>query len=281
VTPPSAGRAQAVIQERLADDRKQNECLYLTRFAWQLLMTYQEVTTRELRTHVGAAKLEAVAYGPNEVWSWDITKLAGPARGVYYDLYVMLDIYSRYVVDWQVAVTETGELAEVFIADAVARLGRTPQAIHADRGTSMTSKPVAMLLADLGITRSHSRPRVSNDNPYSEAQFRTLKYCPAFPSGSGHSPTRARSASGSSPTTTTSTATPGSDCTPPRPSTSEPTARSAKPVPTHWTPPTNRFRRRPTPGLKILTGTGHARSASARSTVRAQRTLMPILSATL
>jgi transposase InsO family protein len=101
-------RAQAVIQERLADDRKQNECLYLTRFAWQLLMSYQEVTTRELRTHVGAAKLEAVAYGPNEVWSWDITKLAGPARGVYYDLYVMLDIYSRYVVGWQVASPRPG-----------------------------------------------------------------------------------------------------------------------------------------------------------------------------
>lgn len=89
------------------------------------------------------------------------------------------------MVGWQVAVTETGELAEEFIADAIARLGVTPGAIHADRGTSMTSKPVSLLLADLGITRSHSRPHVSNDNPYSEAQFRTLKYCPAFPNRFG------------------------------------------------------------------------------------------------
>jgi putative transposase len=149
---------------------------------YRLLRGHGEVSERRRQArHPAKVKPELVAYAPNQVWSWDITKLAGPARGVYYDLYVMLDIYSRYVVGWQVAVTETGELAEEMIADAVARLGVSPRALHADRGSSMTSKPVALLLADLGITRSHSRPRVSNDNPFSEAQFRTLKYCPAFP----------------------------------------------------------------------------------------------------
>jgi putative transposase len=149
---------------------------------YRLLREHAEVRERRRQArHPAKVKPELVAFAPNEVWSWDITKLAGPARGVYYDLYVMLDIYSRYVVGWQVAVTETGELAEEFIADAIARLGVTPAAVHADRGTSMTSKPVSLLLADLGIARSHSRPHVSNDNPYSEAQFRTLKYCPAFP----------------------------------------------------------------------------------------------------
>lgn len=93
----------------------------------------------------------------------------------------MLDIYSRYVVGWQVAPRESGDLAEEFLTDAIARVGAAPRSIHADRGTSMTSKPVALLLADLGIDRSHSRPRVSNDNPYSESQFKTLKHCPAFP----------------------------------------------------------------------------------------------------
>jgi putative transposase len=107
----------------------------------------------------------------------------GPERGIYYELFVIIDIYSRYVVAWTVAAAETGELAEAFIADAFDSqgVGRGQLTLHADRGTSMTSKPVAQLLVDLGVTRSHSRPSVSNDNPYSEAQFKTLKYCPAFP----------------------------------------------------------------------------------------------------
>lgn len=111
------------------------------------------------------------------------TKLQGPTRGVYYELFVIIDIFSRYVVGWMVSPAETGELAEAFIADAFARQGidRHQLTLHADRGTSMTSKPVAQLLVDLGVARSHSRPHVSNDNPYSEAQFKTLKYCPAFP----------------------------------------------------------------------------------------------------
>ncbi len=111
------------------------------------------------------------------------TKLQGPTRSVYYELFVIIDIFSRYVVAWMVAPAETGELAESFIADALATQGitRDQLTLHADRGTSMTSKPVAQLLVDLGVARSHSRPHVSNDNPYSEANFRTLNYCPAFP----------------------------------------------------------------------------------------------------
>jgi len=135
---------------------------------------------RRQATHPARARPELLATAPLQVWSWDITKLRGPARGVYYDCYVILDIYSRYVVGFTVAARETGEIAEDMIAAAVARHGR-PRSLHADRGTSMTSKPVAQLLVDLGIDRSHSRPHVSNDNPYSEAAFKTLKYAPVFP----------------------------------------------------------------------------------------------------
>ena len=138
---------------------------------------------RRQRTHPAKKKPELIARRPNQVWSWDITKLQGPTRGVYYELFVIIDIFCRYVVGWMVAAAETGELAEAFIADALATQGidRDQLTLHADRGTSMTSKPVAQLLVDLGVARSHSRPHVSNDNPYSEANFKTLKYCPAFP----------------------------------------------------------------------------------------------------
>lgn len=138
---------------------------------------------RRQRTHPARKKPELIARAPNQIWSWDIMKLAGPTRGVYYELFVIIDIFSHYVVAWCVAAAETGELAETFIADALDRQGvnRDQLTLHADRGSSMISKPVAQLLVDLGVTRSHSRPSVSNDNPYSEAQFKTLKYCPAFP----------------------------------------------------------------------------------------------------
>src|SRR5690606_15896173 len=125
-------------------------------------------------------KPELVAHASGQVYSWDITKLRGPLRGVWYDLYVMLDIFSRYAVGWMVAETETAELATEFIDDVI-RVHGKPTVVHADRGTSMTSKSVAQLLIDLDVVRSHSRPHVSNDNPYSEAAFKTLKYCPAFP----------------------------------------------------------------------------------------------------
>ncbi len=138
---------------------------------------------RRQRTHPARKRPELIARRPNQVWSWDITKLQGPTRGIYYELFVIIDIFSRYVVGWMVSPAETGELAEAFIADALAGQGITREqlTLHADRGTSMTSKPVAQLLVDLGVARSHSRPHVSNDNPYSEANFKTLKYCPAFP----------------------------------------------------------------------------------------------------
>ena len=135
---------------------------------------------RRQATHPARAKPELLATAPLHVWSWDITKLRGPQRGVYYDLYVILDIFSRYVVGWTVAAGESAEIAEQLITAAIATHGR-PDSLHADRGTSMTSKPVAQLLVDLGVARSHSRPHVSNDNPYSEAQFKTLKYAPVFP----------------------------------------------------------------------------------------------------
>lgn len=128
-------------------------------------------------------KPELVATMPNQVWSWDITKLAGPHKWTWYQLYVILDVYSRYVVGWLVAPRESARLAEELIADAI-HTQQVPDgqlSLHADRGSSMTSKTVTQLLADLGVLQSHSRPHVSNDNPYSEAQFKTLKYSPRFP----------------------------------------------------------------------------------------------------
>lgn len=135
---------------------------------------------RAQATHPARARPELVATRPGQVWSWDITKLRGPARGVYYDLYVVLDIFSRYVLAWTIAAGEDSEIAKTMLEHAMGVHG-IPEAIHADRGTSMTSKPVAQLLLDLGVARSHSRPHVSNDNPYSEAAFKTLKYAPVFP----------------------------------------------------------------------------------------------------
>ena len=131
-------------------------------------------------THPPRTVPELLATKPGQVWSWDITKLRGPQRGVYYDLYVVLDIFSRFVVAFTVAASEDSLLAKELLEQAMGVHG-IPDVVHADRGTSMTSKPVAQLLVDLGVTRSHSRPRVSNDNPYSESAFKTLKYAPAFP----------------------------------------------------------------------------------------------------
>ena len=126
---------------------------------------------------------ELLATRPNEVWSWDITKLLGPSKWTYFYLYVILDIFSRYVVGWMLAPHESAALAEHLIGETCAKHGIQPGqlTLHADRGSSMKSKPVALWLADLGVTKTHSRPHVSNDNPFSEAQFKTLKYCPQFP----------------------------------------------------------------------------------------------------
>jgi putative transposase len=138
---------------------------------------------RRQRVHPVYAKPELLATQANQVWSWDITKLKGPVRWSVYHLYVILDIFSRYVVGWMVALRETAELAEQLIADTIAKQHIPPGTLtlHADRGTSMRSKPVAALLIDLEVARTHSRPHVSDDNPYSESQFKTLKYRPEFP----------------------------------------------------------------------------------------------------
>ena len=173
--------APAQVWARLLDDG-----IYLCSIStmYRLLAVVGENRERRRqRTHPARKKPELIATAPNRVWSWDITKLQGPERGVHYELFVIIDIFSRYVVGWMVSPAETGELARDFIEAAIAGQGidRDQLAIHADRGTSMTSKPVAQLLVDLGVARSHSRPHVSNDNPYSESQFTTLKYCPAFP----------------------------------------------------------------------------------------------------
>jgi putative transposase len=138
---------------------------------------------RDQLRHPAYAKPELLATGPNELWSWDITKLSGPAKWTYYYLYVILDVFSRYVVGWLVAHRESAALAKRLIAHTCERQGIEPGqlTVHADRGSSMTSKSVAFLLADLGVTKTHSRPHVSDDNPFSEAQFKTLKYRPDFP----------------------------------------------------------------------------------------------------
>ncbi|MBC7792844.1 MAG: IS3 family transposase [Clostridia bacterium] len=138
---------------------------------------------RAQRRHPHYAAPQLLATGPNQVWSWDITKLMGPAKWTYFHLYVILDVFSRYVVGWLLADKESAALAKKLIEESCSAQRITPGklTVHADRGTSMKSKPVALLLADLGATKSHSRPQVSNDNPFSEAQFRTLKYRPDFP----------------------------------------------------------------------------------------------------
>jgi putative transposase len=176
--PAFVDKAPAQVWARLLDDG-----IYLCSVSTMYRILRENGESRERRrqaTHPSKAKPELVAHAPGQIFSWDITKLRGPLRGVWYDLYVMIDIFSRYVVGWRVEETETAELAVEFIDDVIRTYGK-PRAVHADRGTSMTSKNVAQLLVDLDVARSHSRPHVSNDNPYSEAAFKTLKYCPAFP----------------------------------------------------------------------------------------------------
>jgi putative transposase len=154
------------------------------RTMYRLLAEHGEVRERrdQLR-HPSYQKPELLATAPNRVWSWDITKLLGPAKWTYYYLYVLLDIFSRYVVGWMVAYNEAATLAKRLIEESCRKQGIVAGqlTVHADRGSSMISRPVALLLSDLGVTKTHSRPHVSNDNPYSEAQFKTLKYCPEFP----------------------------------------------------------------------------------------------------
>ena len=160
------------------------------RTMYRILAAADEVRERrdQLR-HPAYTKPELLATGPNQVWSWDITKLLGPRKWQYYYLYVIMDIYSRYVVGWMIAERESAALAERLLAATAHKQRIRPGqlVVHADRGSSMRSKSVALLLADLGITKTHSRPYTSTDNPYSEAHFKTLKYRPDFPSRFGSS----------------------------------------------------------------------------------------------
>ncbi|CAN5801365.1 IS3 family transposase [soil metagenome] len=150
----------------------------------RVLEESQEVRERrdQLR-HPSYAAPELLATGPNQLWSWDITKLRGPVKWSMFYLYVILDVFSRYGVGWMVAHRESASLAHRLIAETTKRQEMEPGTLtlHADRGSSMRSRPVALLLSDLGVTKTHSRPHVSNDNPFSEAQFRTMKYRPEFP----------------------------------------------------------------------------------------------------
>jgi putative transposase len=178
---PFVDKAPAQVWAELADEGRY---LCSIRTMYRILKQHGEVKERrnQLR-HPNYPVPRLVATGPNQVWSWDITKLLGPVKWTYYYLYVLLDIFSRYVVGWMVARLESAALAKRLIEESCLKQGVLPEqlAVHADRGPSMTSKTVALLLADLGLTQSHSRPHVSNDNPYSEAQFKTLKYRPDFP----------------------------------------------------------------------------------------------------
>lgn len=138
---------------------------------------------RNVRRHPGHAAPVLTATGPNQVWTWDITKLRGPSRGQFFFLYVVLDLYSRFAVAWMLAEVESAEHAEKLLSEAYARQGVRPESltVHSDRGAPMTSRTVTALLAELGVTKSSSRPRVSNDNAFSEAQFKTVKYNPWYP----------------------------------------------------------------------------------------------------
>jgi putative transposase len=173
--------APAEVYATLLDE---NVYLCSERTMYRVLEENHEVRERrdQLR-HPKYAAPELLATAPNQLWSWDITKLHGPAKWTYFYLYVILDVFSRYVVGWLVATCESKALAERFIRETCKRQGIVPGqlTVHADRGSSMKSKPVAFMLADLGVTKTHSRPHVSNDNPFSEAHFKTLKYRPDFP----------------------------------------------------------------------------------------------------
>lgn len=173
-----------------------DEQVYLChwRTMYRILKEHHEVQARRhIRRHPTYPKPELVATGPNQLWSWDITKLHGPTRWLYYYLYVILDVFSRYVVGWLMAEVEQAQLAQQLISESCTKQGITKHqlTLHSDRGSPMKAKTVNQLLTDLGIVKSHSRPHLPDDNPYSEAQFKTLKYHPTFPDQFA-SPTEAR-----------------------------------------------------------------------------------------
>src|SRR5450432_1692219 len=174
-------RSPAAVQATLLDEGRY---LCSVRTIYRILQQEGESgERRDQLVHPAYQKPELLATGPNQLWSWDITKLRGPVKWTYFYLYVILDVFSRYVTGWMVATQESAELAKQFLAEAIGKhqVPAGQLTIHADRGRVMKSKPVAFLMADLGVTKSHSRPYVSDDNPYSESQFRTMKYRPEFP----------------------------------------------------------------------------------------------------
>ncbi len=167
-----------------------DEATYLCHWRTMYRILAAEDQVRERRNqlrHPSYVKPELLATAPNQLWSWDITKLLGPYKWTYFYLYVILDVYSRYVVGWSIALQPSAHLAEELIHQTYRKQGILPGqlTLHADRGQAMTAKSLALLLADLGVTKTHSRPYVSDDNPYSEAQFKTLKYRPDYPSQFG------------------------------------------------------------------------------------------------
>ena len=179
--PPFVDRAPAEVVATLLDE---GHYLCSERTMYRILAADRPVRERRnQREHPRYTKPELVATAPNQTWSWDITKLLGPTKWTYFYLYVVLDIFSRYAVGWMVADRENSALAGRLIEESCHKQGVQPQVLtlHSDRGAPMTSKCTAQLLANLGVTRSLSRPQVSDDNPFSEAQFKTLKYHPGFP----------------------------------------------------------------------------------------------------
>jgi putative transposase len=173
--------APAAIHATLLDDGQ-----YLCSVRTMYRVLEENGPTRDRRdqlVHPQYQKPELLATAPNQLWSWDITKLRGPVKWTYFYLYVILDVFSRYVVGWMLAPRESAELAKKLIEETCEKQNIQPDSLglHADRGSAMRSKPVALLLADLSVTKTHSRPYTSNDNPYSESQFRTMKYRPEFP----------------------------------------------------------------------------------------------------
>lgn len=194
LSPGERARIRTVLNERFADAAPAtayftllDEGTYLasTSTMYRILREHGEVgrDRRRQATHPPKTIPELFADAPNRVWAWDITKLRGPDKGIWYHLYTIIDIYSRCVVGWMVASRESATLAKRLIAATAVKqkVDRDTLTLHADRGSSMKSKTVAELLIDLGVAKSHSRPKTSNDNPHIEASFKTLKYCPTFP----------------------------------------------------------------------------------------------------
>jgi putative transposase len=240
-----------------------DEGTYLASVSTMYRLLRERSLVRERRVQArrpALVKPELVATAPNQVWSWDITKLAGPYKWTWFQLYTIIDVYSRYVVGWQVAPRESATLAEQLIAHAIYdnEVLAGQLTLHADRGSSMTSRTVSQLLCDLGVLQSHSRPHVSNDNPYSESQFKTLKYFPTFPKRFADIAAARSFCGDSSSTTTTSIGTRASLSILQPTSTSDWPRSSAKSARSSSTPPTSPCLSGSGPRLKHLASLTHS-----------------------